>query len=265
MILGASHPEVRQLRRLLRSHRERETERAFVIEGPRLLGAALEHDVSIDAVYAASTDLDIDVVQACAARGVPVRALGPGVAERIGDTVTPQPVFARARLERVSVDAFDGATFVLVADRVSDPGNAGTLVRSAAAAGIEAINLGAGSVDAYNPKVVRATAGALFAVPVVEGRPTAEILDRLGIAGLRRVGAATRGGTPIDEADLSGPLAIVVGHEVEGLGAAPVDELVTIPMRDGTESLNLAMAATVLCFEAARRRRASGSASESGS
>jgi TrmH family RNA methyltransferase len=147
---------------------------------------------------------------------------------------------------------------VLVADRVSDPGNAGTLVRSAAAAGVDAISLGSGSVDAYNPKVVRASAGALFAVPIVEGSPTVEILERLGAGGLRRVGAVARGGTALDDLELTGPLALVVGHEVEGLGSLPLDDLVTIPMSAATESLNVAMAATVVCFEAQRQRRAAG-------
>jgi TrmH family RNA methyltransferase len=170
--------------------------------------------------------------------------------------VTPQAIFARGVLRRSSADALGGVGFVLVADRVSDPGNAGTLVRSGAAAGVDGIFLGAGSVDAYNPKVVRASAGALFAVPIVEGSPTVQILERLGAGGLRRVGATPRGGRSLDDIDLTGPLALVVGHEVHGLGALPLDELVTIPMTAEAESLNLAMAATVLCFEARRQRRA---------
>jgi TrmH family RNA methyltransferase len=259
--LGTSHPDVRALRRLLRSRRARDESERFVIEGARVLHAALDHDVDIETVYAAAGDADDEAVGRCAARGVPVRVLAPGVAERLGDTVTPQGVFARGVLRRASPDDFygaapSGADFVLVADRISDPGNAGTLVRSAVAAGVERISLGAGSVDAYNPKVVRASAGALFAVPIVEGSPTVEILERLGAGGLRRVGAVARGGTPPDELDLTGPIAVVVGHEVHGLGALPLDDLATIPMSAGTDSLNVAMAATVVCFEAQRQRRA---------
>jgi TrmH family RNA methyltransferase len=256
--LGASHPEVRELRRLLRSRRARDESARFVVEGPRVLQAALDHGVAIDAVYTAAADSDREVVRACAARGIAVRVLAPGVAERLGDTVTPQGVFARCALHRATPDALDGAGFVVVADRVSDPGNAGTLVRSAAAAGSDGIGLGSGSVDAYNPKVVRAAAGALFAVPIVEGSPTVEILERLGAGGLRRIGAVARGGTAADELDLSGPVALVVGHEVEGLQPLPLDDHVTIPMTRATESLNLAMAATVLCFEVQRQRRARG-------
>jgi TrmH family RNA methyltransferase len=257
--LGASHPEVRELRRLLRSRRARNEAAAFVIEGPRVLAAALEHGVELERVYAAEADSDLDVIEQCAQRGVAVRLLAAGVAERVGDTVTPQGVFARGVLRRAALGALEGADFVLVADRVSDPGNAGTLIRSGAAAGVDAISLGAGSVDAYNPKVVRATAGALFAVPIVEGSPTVEILERLGTRGVRRVGAVARGGTALDDLDLTVPVALVVGHEVEGLGALPLDALVTIPMAAGAESLNVAMAATVLCFEAQRQRRAAGS------
>ena len=261
--LGASNPEVRELRRLLRSRRARDDSARFVIEGPRVLQAALDHDVELDAVYVASAESDADVVARCAARGVTVRVLAAGVAERVGDTVTPQGLFARAVLKRTSRDEFSGAAlagggFVLVADRISDPGNAGTLVRSAAAAGVAGISLGSGSVDAYNPKVVRASAGALFAVPIVEGSPTVEILERLGSGGMRRVGAVARDGTPLDELDLTGPLALVVGHEVHGMGDLPLDDLVTIPMAARAESLNVAMAATVLCFEAQRQRRVGG-------
>jgi TrmH family RNA methyltransferase len=259
--LGASHPEVRELRRLLRSRRARDESARFVIEGPRVLQAALDHHVELDAVYVSASDAELDVVREARARAVAVRVLGPGVAERLGDTVTPQGVFARGVLRRATPAALGGAQFVLVAERVSDPGNAGTLVRSAAAAGVDAISLGAGSVDAYNPKVVRASAGALFAVPIVEGSPTVEILERLGTDGLRRVGATARGGRPLDDLDLTVPLALVVGHEVHGLGALPLDlldDMVTIPMSPGAESLNVAMAATVLCFEAQRQRRATG-------
>ena len=144
----------------------------------------------------------------------------------------------------------------MVGDRISDPGNAGTVVRSAAAAGASTIALGAGSVDVYNPKVVRASAGALFGVTVVEGATTVEILESAAAHGLRRLGAVANGGTPLDDVDLTGPTALVVGHEAHGLAPSlPLDGRVTIPMREPNESLNVAMAATVLLFEAARQRR----------
>jgi TrmH family RNA methyltransferase len=104
---------------------------------------------------------------------------------------------------------------------------------------------------------VRASAGALFGLKVVEGATTVEILEAAASHGLRRLGAVARGGTPLDAVDLTARCAIVLGHEARGLDRAlPIDELVTIPMSGPTESLNVAMAGTVLVFEAARQRRA---------
>ena len=129
-------------------------------------------------------------------------------------------------------------------------------MRSAAAAGAQVIVLGAGSVDAYNPKVVRASAGACFAVRIVEGRAAVEILEALGAAGRARASARPRtAGAAPETFDLRAPTAFVLGHETRGLDAAlPLDGTVTIPMQAG-ESLNVAMAGTALLFEAARQRR----------
>ena len=129
------------------------------------------------------------------------------------------------------LDALAGATLVVVAPLLADPGNAGTLIRSAAAAGAEIIVLGPGSVDAYNPKTVRASAGACFAVRIVEGVPAVTALEALGSAGVQRVGRARhRAGAAPEAVDLTVPVAIVLGHEVHGLaGDLPLDAGVTDP------------------------------------
>ncbi len=146
-----------------------------------------------------------------------------------------------------------GATFVLVADRLADPGNAGTIVRTAEAAGADAVALTAGSVDPYNPKVLRASAGSIFRVPVVE----LDLAD-LRAAGLRLVATSSHHGVVYTAADLRRPVAVVLGNEAHGLPAhAPVDDWVTIPQHGEIESINVAMAATVLAFEVARQRRSS--------
>ncbi len=142
--------------------------------------------------------------------------------------------------------------FVVVAAGLADPGNVGTILRSAEAAGADAVVLTAGAVDVFNPKVVRASAGALFRVPVAVD-VAAGALGDLGVALL---GTVATGGVPYDEAPLDGACALVLGNEAHGLppGLA-LDGLVSIPHAGRAESLNVAMAATVLCFEAARRRR----------
>src|SRR5690606_26017480 len=116
---------------------------------------------------------------------------------------------------------------VVVGAPLSDPGNAGTLMRSAAAAGATAFGLGAGSVDAYNPKVVRASAGACFAIPTVEATPAMALLEALGANGVHRVGAVVAGGGAPEALDLTVATAFVLGNETHGLAAdLPLDDLV---------------------------------------
>ena len=255
--LGAHNAQVKRLRALLRDRDARADAGCFVCEGPRVITAALDARAALSEVFVgvdanASARATADRAREC---GIPVRQLADGVARRVSDTTTSQGVFALAPLRRRGVDALASTTLAVVAPALADPGNAGTLMRSAAAAGAGVILLGPGSVDAYNPKTVRASAGACFAVDVVEGVPAVEALEALGSAGVQRVGACTAGGSAPEALDLTRPSALVLGHEVHGLaGELPLDVRVTIPMR-GTESLNVAMAGTLLLFEAARQRR----------
>jgi TrmH family RNA methyltransferase len=158
----------------------------------------------------------------------------------------------------VSLDALARDGVVVVAVDVRDPGNAGTLVRSAAAAGARGVVLCEGSVDLYNPKTVRATAGAMFRVPVVTSVDVNEALRALGAEGRRRLAAVARAGDDYTTVDLTAPVALVVGNEAHGLPVdlAEIDGSVSIPMPGATESLNVGVATAVLCFEAARQARA---------
>ncbi len=175
--------------------------------------------------------------------------LAAGVIDRVASTESPQPILAVVRIPAPTLD-LSTAGFVLVADRIADPGNLGTILRSAEAAGVDGVGLTAGSVDPFNPKVVRASAGALFRVPVLDTTVAA-----VRAAGMRTIGTSSHRGTAHTEADLTGRSALVVGNEAHGIpDDAGVDEWVTIRHHGRAESLNVAMAATVLCFEAARQR-----------
>jgi TrmH family RNA methyltransferase len=149
-----------------------------------------------------------------------------------------------------------GAGLVVVLADVRDPGNAGTVLRTADAAGVAAIVCCGGTVDPYNPKTVRSSAGSLFHVPlVVAGDPT-ETLEALAGLGFRRLGTVVRGGQDYLEVDWRQPTALVLGNEAAGLpDGLPVDGTVGIPMAGRAESLNVGMACAVLCFEALRQRR----------
>ena len=267
--LGARHPDLRRLRELLRDARARHDQQAFVVEGPHALEGALDRGASLEAVYLGPrADVAFPaLVDRIRAAGVPVHGLKEGVLEKIGSTRTPQPVLAVAPITRPGRDVLARDGIVVVGTLISDPGNLGTILRSAEAAGAAAIVLGPGSVDAYNPKVVRASAGAIFGIPVLEaaseGWSPVEALDALGALGRQRLGADATGALPYDAADLARPTALVLGNEAHGLDpevTSRLDGTVAIPMAGATESLNVAMAATVLCFESARQRRARGSA-----
>lgn len=258
----ATKAEVRRLRTLLRDRHARDDEGVFVCEGPRVISAAFEHGADLIECYVGeTTSPDVRaVVDRAAASGMTVRKL----AVPVGDTVTPQPVFATARLRRSRDTA--GLDLALVGAAISDPGNAGTLIRSAAAAGAQAVIFGAGSVDAYNPKVVRASAGAIFGVPLLDGigpnqkgLSVMDALDVLRDAGRVCFGTRATDGRPYDTVDLTATAAVLLGNEARGLDAALDDRLdgwLSIPMAGAAESLNVAMAGTVLCFEAARQRAA---------
>ena len=175
--------------------------------------------------------------------------LGAGVIDRLASTESPQPVLAVVRIPPPTFD-LTAADLVVVADRIADPGNLGTILRSAEAAGFDGVVLTAGSVDPFNPKVVRASAGAVFRLAVLHAD-----LAAVKAAGLRTIGTSSHRGSAHTEADLNGRIALVVGNEARGLpDDAAVDEWVTIRHHGRAESLNVAMAATVLCFEAARQR-----------
>ncbi len=215
-----------------------------MVEGAVLAAEAAAGGWAIDAQYAApGAEPSPDVGR--------VRVLAAGVAERIAATDTPPGLFTVVRIGSVDPGALTSASFAVVADRLADPGNLGTILRSAEAAGADAVALTPGTVDVFNPKVVRASAGAVFHVPVVTAT-----LDDVRAAGLRLIGTSSRHGGRHDEADWTGRIAVIAGSEAHGLpDDAPVDTWVRIEHHGRAESLNVAMATTVLCFEAARHRR----------
>jgi TrmH family RNA methyltransferase len=261
--LGARHQRVERLRRLVRRASVRASERAFVLEGSKLLAEALAAGIPLEAVFVdARSARDEELLERARAAGARVHHLEPGVVERVAGTVTPQPVLAVAPWTDVPLEAVLGSDLVVVCVDVRDPGNAGTILRSAEAAGAGAVVFCDGSVDVFNPKTVRASAGSLFHVPVVASGPPLEVLAQLGGAGVRRYGTVARGGTPYDEVDLVGRVAVVLGNEAHGLPdglEASLDGGLTVPMAGRAESLNVGMAAAVVCFEALRQRRAAAS------
>lgn len=254
--LAFNNPKIQRLRRLIGRRGSRTDEGCFVIEGPVLIAEALRAGWRVEVQFVpAGGDAAIDGAG-------DVFELAEGVFERVAPTLTPQPPLAIAPIDGGgAAPSIESASFVLVLDRISDPGNLGTILRSAEAGGVDLVVLTPGSTDPYGPKAVRASAGALFHVPVVVA--TAEDVRA---AGLRLIGTTShdrgdRTVLPHDDIDWTGQVAIVMGSEAAGLpdewsdADGPIGEWVSIEHVGRSESLNVAMAATVLVFEAARQRR----------
>jgi RNA methyltransferase, TrmH family len=251
-------------------------ERAFVAEGAELLRSALRAGVPIESVYVAPGGADDAEVAAVLAQaesvGARVFGLADGVLERVSDTVTPQPVLTvLPMLDGVGVGpggglASDRASehpLVVVMVDVRDPGNAGTVLRTADASGVNSVVFAGDSVDPYNPKTVRASAGSIFHVPFGVQQDVAAVVGALSGAGYRTVATTVRSGVDYTAFDWSKPTALFLGNEAAGLSEAEqalVGEAVAIPMEGQAESLNVGVACAVLCFEALRQRRSGGGA-----
>jgi RNA methyltransferase, TrmH family len=253
------------VRGLLQKRSARWAEHVFVAEGAELLRTALRAGVAVESVYlAAEGDKDPTTLAACdQARqaGARLFTLAPGVLERVADTVTPQPVLAVLPMSGPVTDSASspvGHELIVVLVDVRDPGNAGTVLRTADAAGVSSVIFSGESVDPYNPKTVRASAGSVFHVPFrVEPDPVslaAVLADR----GYRTLATVVRAGPDYAALDWSVPTALFLGNEAAGLGPDVLDAIggtVAIPMEGRAESLNVGVACAVLCFEALRQRR----------
>jgi RNA methyltransferase, TrmH family len=223
-----------------------------------LAGLAAGH---VDAVYydAAESDLSARtrrVLDAARDAGIVSIALAPGVLRKVTDAVSPQPVVATAAPPLSAPAAIAPSGFVLVLSDVADPGNLGTAIRSADAAGPVAVVICGEGVDVCNPKALRATAGSAFQIPVVVLDTLGHAADVLHGSGREVLGAVVRDAPSLWSTTLGDRCAVVVGAEATGLDAADLEHLdgaVRIPMAGGAESLNAGVAASIVCFEALRQ------------
>ena len=177
------------------------------------------------------------------------------VFEYMSDTKSPQGILAVVRMK--SYNELSGDSFIIL-DKLQDPGNLGTIFRTAEAAGIDGIIMSRDTVDVYNPKVVRSTMGGILRVPFKYVDNIEEEIRGLKKAGVRVYAAHLDGVSSYDEADYCGPTAFIIGNESAGISdsvAACADELIRIPMLGKVESLNASVAAGILMYELARQRR----------
>ncbi|MEV0200467.1 RNA methyltransferase [Nonomuraea sp. NPDC050691] len=261
-LTNVKSPRVKAARRLTK-RAFRDQDRKFLAEGPQAVREALRLDgVTVELFATAEAESrHPEIVAEAASRGVPVHRASGEVMAELSQTVTPQGLLAVCRLVHVPLEeALTGQpTLVAMLAHVRDPGNAGTVMRAADAAGADCVVFTDASVDPYNGKCVRASAGSLFHLPVVTGAPVSDAVRRLKERGLRVLAADGAGKHTLDDVDLSGPTAWIFGNEAWGLPEeilAEADDVVRVPIYGQAESLNLATAAAVCLYASARAQRA---------
>jgi TrmH family RNA methyltransferase len=263
-IASRANPLVRRVRALSSDPDARRDEGAFVAEGIRIIEEALAASSAFDVVLLSPrlglSERGRRLRNALEARLVRVVETTDAVLDAVSNAETSQGVLSVIRRGR-DLSPFEAPPqnpFWVVAWGLQVPGNVGALLRTADAAGADLFLCVAGTADATSPKAVRASAGSIFRLPVLQSLAPEEILDAASRLGIRLMGTDPARGVPYDEPEYRGGIGFVFGREGEGLPPALVSRLhrtVTIPMRQGVESLNVAAAAAVVLFEAARRRR----------
>ncbi len=255
VLRSRGNPRLRRWTRLAADPRERRSEGCAIIEGPHLIAACLDAGVKPQALVLSESGAGrAEMAQLVQRSGVPATILADKLFAALADAETPQGIAAEIRLPQEATDLKAAAACVFL-DGIQDAGNVGAILRSAAAFGVPVAVLGHGCADAWSPKVLRAAMGAHFSIDLRRSDDLAADMERFG----GRVAAAVpRGGVPPGDADLSGRLGWILGAEGRGVSGALASHAalrVTIPIRAGAESLNVASAAAILFYEAARLRR----------
>ena len=263
MLTNIGSDRVRSVRALGR-RAVREREALFLAEGQQAVREVVAH--RSDSVKDLYVDPDAGtrhatMLEAARANGVSIRDVSPEVLAAMCDTKAPQGIVAVCRSIDVDLESVldRHPKLLLILTNVRDPGNAGAVIRGADAAGADAVLVSDSSVDIYNPKVVRSTAGSLFHLPIVMGVPIPLMLDRVRGAGLALFAADGAGESPLADVDLSGPHAWVMGNEAWGFEPGvreACDSVVRVPIYGKAESLTLAVAATICLYASAALQRA---------
>jgi TrmH family RNA methyltransferase len=260
VITSASNPTVRAVRKLAAA-RGRARDGRFLLEGPEGIraGLAAGHPPAVLLATEAAAARHAGLLNRSRRQGTQVALVADGLLADLADTTTPQGLLAAVPSVVRSLDGLPAAPrLVCVLAEVRDPGNLGTVVRTADAFGADAVVTTAGSADPEQPKAVRAAAGSLFHLPVLAGLAWPSLRPALRERGLQLVGADPHAAETADAAPLERPTALVLGGEAHGLPAevrAGLDRTVRVPLAGRAESLNLAAAAAVLLYETARRQR----------
>ncbi len=257
MITSTSNPQVKRLLQLQKKSKARNEEGVFLVEGLRMFSEVPKERV--EKVYISESLYNRKKLEQNLDE-FPLEIMSDHVFEHVSDTKTPQGILCIVRQEKYDISnllKIKNPHFVVL-DNLQDPGNLGTIVRTAEGAGVDAVFLSKESVDIYNPKTIRSTMGSIYRMPVIYIEDLLELLKTFQEKGICSYAAHLDGKNSYDKEDYQSGTAILIGNEGNGLReevAEAADIWVQIPMKGQVESLNAAVAASVLMFEVARQRR----------
>ena len=253
MITSSQNSKIKLVRALLGRAKERRAANAFVVEGVRLVEEAVNSNWGFQfALYTDNmSERGINLIKTLQDKKIEVENVESGILQSLSETETPQGILAVLDDSRLSIPDFPN--FILIPDQIRDPGNLGTLLRTAAAAGVQAVFIPPETTDAFAPKVVRSGMGAHFRLPI-HSTPWDDIREQ--VEGLQ-IYLADMDGASCWETDLRQPLALIIGGEAEGASDEArklATKKISIPMSGNVESLNAGVAGSVLMFEVVRQR-----------
>ena len=257
MITSIANPQVKRVVQLQKKARLRREEGLFVVEGPRMFREVPRE--RLEKVYVSSGYLTLPEHREQLA-GMDWEEVEDKVFARMSDTQSPQGVLCLVRQREDSLDSLleREAPLLLVLEDIQDPGNLGTIFRTAEGAGVHGIIMSRGCADIYNPKTIRSTMGSIYRVPFCVCQELSPALDRLEQAGVRTYAAHLQGKNTYDPESYLGGTAFLIGNEGNGLSpevSARAACRIRIPMEGQLESLNAGVAAAILMYEAGRQRR----------
>jgi len=260
MITSTSNVQIKEITALLKKSKERKEKQVFVIEGRKMFEEICQDKSRVVKAYFSDSYAKEQYTDRKMPE-IPYEIVADSVFDAMAETVTPQGVLAIVKMPQYSLDDMlaNAGTLVLL-ENLRDPGNLGTIIRTAEAAGVSGVILSKESVDIYNPKVIRSTMGAVYRVPFLYVEDFMALLQELREKEVRLLAAHLQGKKTFDKADYSGKVGILIGNEANGLSeeaSVLANEKVLIPMAGNVESLNAAVAAALLMYEAFRKQKLS--------
>lgn len=260
MIASTGNAKVKRLANLMKKKKARDGEKLYLVEGIRMFREVPKEDL-LEVYASESFYKKEEAVIREALEGTSVREeiLTDAVFAYVSDTKSPQGILCLVKQKDYKLeDLLVDESQLMILEHLQDPGNLGTIFRTAEAAGVSGILMDKGCVDIYNPKTIRSTMGAIYRVPFLYTEELHKTMKELQSRGVKIYAAHLEDSLDYDVLDYTAPTAFLIGNEGNGLTretADLADQYIKIPMLGQVESLNAAVAATVLMFEAARQRR----------